>query len=371
MWEITSENNIQIRNAGILIERSENLKKTAWDFGDLSFDFTRGQQNSELVDNMYTFEQGLGAPFTISATRKYYESEKMFFQKNKERISRQVKRQLREYYNSWLFEQEMIRILESIISLLEKTADYAKLQYETGETNLLSKTMLESEYQRLVIEKNLHEVNLNTVQNDIRTIMNTDSVYIPADNNLTKLIIVLPEDSIENAIDSVPDVKATREYVGVANRNYHLVKSQISPSFKAGYYNQEIDNVRGYQGVNVGLSFPLLFVPQKGRRQAAQLELSLAENQYNFEKINARLQLETLFQKYEQLLANIRYHEEERLANASMIEGNANILYEAGEIGYIEYTQNLKMSRQIREDYLNLIKAYNLIVIELYYYLEN
>ncbi len=370
MWYITLENNIQIRNANILVDRSDYMKKTAWDFGALDFDFTRGQQNTEVVDNFYSLEQGLGAPFTISATKKYFESEKSFYQKNKEMIAKRIKRQLQGLYNSWLFEYELISILDGTLSLLEKSADYARLRYETGESNLLSSAMLTSEYQRMVIEKNLHEVHLNSLENDIRTIVNTDSIIIPVETKLTKLEIDLP-DKPEFKIDSVPDVKAMQKYVTVADRNYRLVKSQMSPSFRAGYYNQEIDLIPGYQGVNVGLSFPLLFMPQKGRKQAAQLDLFMAENQYEYQKINAKLQLEKLFQQYEQLKANIEYHEEERLSNALMIEDNANILYEEGEIGYIEFTQNLKTSRQIREDYLNLIREYNLIVIELFYYLEN
>jgi cobalt-zinc-cadmium resistance protein CzcA len=370
MWYITLENNIQIRNANILVDRSDYMKKTAWDFGALDFDFTRGQQNTEVMDNFYTIEQGLGSPFTISATKKYFESEKSFYQKNKEMIAKRIKRQLQGLYNSWLFEYELISILDGTLSLLEKSADYARLRYETGESNLLSSVMLTSEYQRMVIEKNLHEVHLNSLENDIRTIVNTDSIIIPLESKLTKLEIDLP-DKPEFIVDSVPDVKAMQKYVAVADRNYRLVKSQMSPSFRAGYYNQEIDLIPGYQGVNVGLSFPLLFMPQKGRKQAAQLDLFMAENQYEYQKINAKLQLEKLFQQYEQLKANIEYHEEERLSNALMIEDNANILYEEGEIGYIEFTQNLKTSRQIREDYLNLIREYNLIVIELFYYLEN
>src|SRR5210317_1374267 len=78
MWAIALEQNIQIKNAELLVEKSGKMEKTAWDFGSLDFDFTRGQQNSLLVDNMYAFEQGLGAPFTISATRKYYKSEQAF-----------------------------------------------------------------------------------------------------------------------------------------------------------------------------------------------------------------------------------------------------------------------------------------------------
>ncbi len=52
MWAIALDQNIQIKNAELLVEKSGKMGKTAWDFGSLDFDFTRGQQNSEQVDNM-------------------------------------------------------------------------------------------------------------------------------------------------------------------------------------------------------------------------------------------------------------------------------------------------------------------------------
>jgi cobalt-zinc-cadmium resistance protein CzcA len=370
MWAIALDRNIQIKNAELLEDKSNKMEKTAWDFGTFDFDFTRGQQNTELIDNMYDIEQGLGAPFTISATRKYYKSEQKFYNRNTLMIKKEVKKQLRSYYYSWLYEQQMVGILDSSIVLYQKSADFADLQYETGESNLLSKVMLSSELQRLIIRRDLHRINLNTIENDIQTLLNTDSVYIPNELGLSKLLIVLPDDSALYALDSVPDIMVRRSHRDAMNRYYKLVKSQLSPSFSAGYYSQEIDHVPGYQGWKVGLSFPLLFIPQKARSQAAYIELSRAENQYIFEKLRIRREIESLLAKYEQMKKSLQFYEDQRLNNVELIVKNANMLYTSGSIGYIEYTQNLTTARQIMEDYFKLIHEYNQFVIDLYYYLD-
>jgi len=370
MWSIALERNVQIRNAELLVEKSGAMGKTAWDFGPLEFDFTRGQQNSELVDNMYTVRQGLGAPFTISATRKFYESEQTFFKQNALKIAREVKKELRSYYYSWLYERELMRILDSSIVIYQKSADFANLQYEAGESNLLSKVILSSEVQKLIIRRDLHQVNLNTLQNQIHTLLNSDSMCIPGDSNLDKLLVLIPRDSTLYPIDSVPDVMAQRSQIDVMERYHKLVKSQISPSLSAGYYNQEIDQIPGYQGWRVGLSFPLLFMPQKARNQAAFIELSRAENQYTHEKLKATQEISSLLNKYDQMQKSIRFYEDERLENANLINQNAESLYKSGSIGYIEFVQNLTTSRQIREEYVQLINEYNHFVIDLYYYLD-
>jgi cobalt-zinc-cadmium resistance protein CzcA len=364
------DRNLQIQNAELLIEKSGNLQKTAWEFGTLDFNFTRGQQNSELVDNMYDIKQGLGAPFTISATRKYYNSEQTFLKRNAMKVTKEVKKQLRSHYYDWLYEHQLIGILDSSIVIYQKSEEFADLQYETGDSNLLSKVMISSEVQRLIIRRDFHMVNLNTIQNEIQTLLNTDNVYIPRDNELNKLPVVLPNDTTLYPIDSVPDVMIQRSYMEVMNTYYKLEKSKISPSLSAGYYNQEIDHIPGFQGWRIGLSFPLLFMPQKARSQAAYIEVSRSKNQYLYEKQKAKSNLESLLARYEQMQKSILYYENQRLNNAELIDQNAYMLYESGSIGYIEFVQNLTTSRQIREDYIKLINEYNQFVIELYYYLD-
>lgn len=370
MWAIALEQNIQIKNAELLVEKSGKMGKTAWDFGNLNFDFTRGQQNSVLVDNMYTFEQGLGAPFTISATRKYYKSEQAFLNSSASLINKEIKKQLRSNYYNWLYQHKLISILDSSISIYQKSADFASLQYETGESNLLSKVVLSSEVQKLIIRRDLHKVNLNTIQNEIQTLLNTNSIYIPDETELDKLLLILPVDSNLYSLDSIPEVMVQRSHWDAMNRYYKLAKSKISPSLTAGYYNQEIDHITGYQGWRVGVSFPLLFIPQKARSQAAYIELSRAENQYLYRKMKVEREIESLLAKYEQLQKSIQYYEDQRINNANLIIQNANLLYTSGSIGYIEYVQNLTTARQIMEDYIKLINEHNQLVIDLYYYLD-
>jgi len=370
MWEIALNNNIQIRNAELMVEKSRTMERTAWNFGTTDFEFTRGQQNTELIDNMYTFKQGLGAPFTISATRKYYASEQDFYMRNVDMITREMKKSLRHHYYNWLYENRLIGLLDSSIVVYRKASDFAELQYNMGESNLLSKALLASELERLVLRRDLHAVSLKTTENEIKTLLNTDSAYIPVEQDLDKIVVVLRGEIDQLPVDSVPEVMAQRSHLKLADRYYRLAKSEISPSLSAGYYNQEIDHVTGFQGWMLGVSFPLLFMPQKARSQAAYIELSRAENAYQFEKLKAKQEIESIMAKYEQMRESLQYYENQRLNNAELIVQNAEILYESGDIGYIELVQNLTTARQIWEEYLLLIKEYNQHAIDLYYYLE-
>ena len=371
MWEIALRNNIQIRNAELMVEKSRTMERTAWNFGTLDFEFTRGQQNTELIDNMYTFRQGLGAPFTISATKKYYASEQDFYRRNVDVVTRETKKGLRYAYYNWLYENRLIGLLDSSIVVYRKAYGFAELQYNMGETNLLSKALLASELERLILRRDLHAVSLMTLENEIKTILNTDSIYIPVERDLDKIVVLLREEIDHVPVDSVPEVLVQKSHLDLMDRYYRLAKSEISPSLSAGYYNQEIDNIQGYQGWLIGVSFPLLFIPHKARSQAAYIELSRAENAYQFEKLKIRQEIEAILARYEQMRESLQYYETKRLNNAELIVQNAEMLYESGDIGYIEFVQNLTTARQIWEEYLLLIKEYNQHIIDLFYYLEH
>lgn len=370
MWALTLEQNLDIQNAGLQIEQKETIKKSSWDLGRTQFRWEHGQINSELNDNFYVLEQNLGSPFEMSATKKFYQSETVLWRINESRVVREIKKTLRKNYYGWIYENERLRVIEKGLVLFRRASEYSTLQYETGESNLLSKALIDSKWQEMNITSDRIKVNKNSLINQINVIVHSDDRIEPLQQRLEKLIIIIPEDNDEVPFDSLPDVALEQQRFQVARSYLGMTKSQISPYFSAGYFNQQLLHVSGFQGFLVGIEFPLWFFPQKARVQAASVNMSIAENRYSYEKTRLENEFENLLMRYEQLVRNINFYEDQRLKNASQIEENANLLYESGEIGYLEFVQNLTTSLQIQEDYLELVNEYNQLVIEMYYYLD-
>jgi len=370
MWTLAINHNIDIRNASLQIDHTENMKRSSWDLGKTQFDWHRGQINSDLIDNMYIIEQDLGSPFEMSATKKFYQSEIDLWKFNKSRIIREVKKTLRKHYYDWIYENQRLQIIEKGLELFSRASEYSLLQYETGESNLLSKALIDAKLQELNITNDRINVNKNSLINQINVIVNAPEKIEPSQQQLEKLVIIIPEERKEVPIDSLPDVALERQHIQVAKSLYGLTKSRISPYFSAGYFNQQLLQESGFQGFLVGIDFPLWFFPQKARIQAASLNMTIAENRYIYEKFRLENEFDNLLMRYDQLIRNLRFYEEQRLENAKLIEENANLLYESGEIGYLEFVQNLTTSLQIQEDYWSLLNEYNQLVIEMYYYLD-
>lgn len=370
MWNIALRHNLEIKNAVLLVEKSDRLKKSSWEIEPTSLSLEHGQINSEAQDNFYRVEQDLGSPFEFSAHRKYYQREKELYVKRQVKIQREVKMELRRYYYKWLNEDQKQQELTRGIELFQKASEYSAIQYETGESNLLSKTMITSKLQELILEQSRIIVNKRAIQNALITLLNTDENIIPSQDEQQKLVFN-PDPDIEYLNpDSIPEVAEEYHKLLVARAYHGITKAALGPTLKAGYFNQAIDNVSGFQGWVVGVDIPIWFLPQKSRIQAAALGSSIAENNYLYEKSRMGNELNSKIVLLEQYEDNLEYYENQQLENARMIEENANLLYESGDIGYLEYVQNMTSSLEIRKAYWDLLNEYNQIVIELYYYVD-
>ena len=103
----------------------------------------------------------------------------------------------------------------------------------------------------------------------------------------------------------------------------------------------------------------------KARIKASELNEKVAQNQVEL----ARVQLIGSFQQamhtYQSASQSLALYEQKTLVLAGVIAGNATKAYEAGEIGYVEFSQALTRALNIRSTYLDLLDSYNQSVIEI------
>ena len=85
-------------------------------------------------------------------------------------------------------------------------------------------------------------------------------------------------------------------------------------------------------------------------------------------------EISTIFSQQNQLqqqsLQQLKYYQAEGLPMAESIINAAQHSYKAGDIGYIEYIQNIKDAFKIKTDYLATINSYNQTIIKLNYLLN-
>ena len=101
--------------------------------------------------------------------------------------------------------------------------------------------------------------------------------------------------------------------------------------------------------------------------EAAKVRQMVVQSQYDVQK----LQLESLLNNRLRQLQNIDrallYYEQQGHELAAEILRSARLNYAAGEIGYIEYMQGLQQVFDLRKGYLDNLKMYNRIAIDVNY----
>jgi cobalt-zinc-cadmium resistance protein CzcA len=120
-------------------------------------------------------------------------------------------------------------------------------------------------------------------------------------------------------------------------------------------------------GFEAGVAVPLFFGAQKSKVKAAQVGQQIAQA----EQQNATLLLTKQYNQALQTLAKydeaLSYYDEAGLKRASEQIRIAQFAYSKGEIGYIEFIQNMTQAMNTRLAYLSALRDYNQTIIELTY----
>jgi cobalt-zinc-cadmium resistance protein CzcA len=153
-----------------------------------------------------------------------------------------------------------------------------------------------------------------------------------------------------------------------AELNYE--KAKLFPEISLGYFNQDIDHVKGFQGVTAGLIIPLWFYPQKARIKEAQIMHKISRNDLEYNKFTLQKKIEDLRGKLDQFYIQISFYRENVLVQCDMLENIVRGKFKNNLIGDSEYMQNISAICIKRIEYLEKIRDYNTTAIELEYYVK-
>jgi cobalt-zinc-cadmium resistance protein CzcA len=147
-------------------------------------------------------------------------------------------------------------------------------------------------------------------------------------------------------------------------------KAKANPSFNLGVNAQSLDKENPFYYGSLGINIPLFRNGIKAKTQVAKLETEIAKKE--LEKSQEELATYYLqqFQLQKQYFEQLNFYKTEGLEMAETIVNSAQRLYKSGDIGYIEYTQNLKDANKIKTDYLTAMNNYNQTIINIQYLLN-
>ncbi len=363
---IALANNPQITAANLGVTREEKLKKSVVNLGNTEFNYTRGEINTTgFIDNGFDISQSFKFP-TVYGTRSKLQNTKIELSQQmvavtKNELIRQVKSEYTQL--AWAYSQlELYNYLDSIYSKFVRAAE---MRYSTGETNRLSKIAAEGKHQEVLLLKQQTEADVEIYKLRLQNVMNYDSAIQITQKGLLDIDIPLVTDTA--SMRSNPLLGAFQKQIALAQSRYKLQKSEFVPEFSAGFFSQQIEGISGANGFSVGIAVPLAFWTNNGKSQAAEVDIAIANAEYDSYSLRLHTQLDNLLQEFTKYQAQLTYYQSKGLELADELVNFAGKGYASGEIEYVEYIRNLDQANDIRNQYLETLRRYKQTQIEINY----
>lgn len=374
--------NAQVTLAGLGVSQQQALRKTAYEAGRLSAMAMLGQYNTRRFDNNLTVLQPIPNPVLMRRLADLNDQTVGVREANVVVTRNDVRYQVRSAYYQLNYLYQKSRLFQQQDTLLTEFVQAANLRFKTGETGSLEKATAESQRadQRVRLAQN--EANMAASRAQLQTLLYSREPVDVDPQPLPKLTPLVVADS--GALAQNPRLRQLQQQIQVAQQSRLVEQARLKPDFTVGFFTQtlvgsqlingqEIYFGPGYrfQGLQLGVTVPLLGQGQKARINAARIGEQIAETDLTTQQFALDQQFQQALAQYNQYSSALTYYETSGLTQATLIQSNARRAFSGGDIGYVEFSLALQQALTIRSTYLDLLHQYNQSVLYINYLLGN
>jgi cobalt-zinc-cadmium resistance protein CzcA len=210
----------------------------------------------------------------------------------------------------------------------------------------------------------------------LRQITNVDEPIVPSESELPTIQQPLPTDDFafsQTALGGIFSARAT-----ASERNLSLAKQGFLPGLTIGFTEQmlikgfnpyNIDRTRfekgNFMGFEVGISIPLFWGGQNAKLKAARRDIELAEIARRQAEQKMNMAYRNALTEIQRAQKVLDYYTRKGNAQGEKMARLSQISYENGEIGYVEYIQNLQTALDVQLRFADAVNDYNQAVINL------
>lgn len=376
--QMGTERNLDLRIGQAAVDKATILQKTAVDLDKTSLLLSQDPTSGGSSENSWSVSQSFSFPTVYGARKWALRSETELKRTDLEVIRHDMVREITSAYYTLLYHREVLKLYSEQDTIYKKFVHLADAKYKMGEAGQLEKMNAERLYNENKLVWQQEEKNYQVAQLTLQRWIGLDEAVLPADTGYPVLAVSVPDGSFDFA--RTPWAKVYQKQQTLSENNLTVEKRSYLPDFNIALRSQlvlkafnpyNVDRSRfdkgNFMGFEVGVSFPLFFGAQKAKVKAAKQELLLTK----LKGQQATYQLQKKYQEsvndYWLARKNLEYYERNGKPEADRMLRISQVSYEKGEIGYVEYIQNLKTAADIHLQYVKAVNDYNQAVILLNY----
>lgn len=368
-------NNLQLKSSGLAVNQARTMQKTAFDPGKTEFGVSQDPTGGGSNDNSVSVSQSFAWPGFYKHQKKVLSGQTGLMEKTSNYTKSEIIRDTRLAYYHLLYSISTLKVLELQDSIYRNFIKKSELRYKVGETSNLELITARNKYQEVQALKKAMETELSVQQLNLQQLLNIKANLNPAEKSLP--ILALTENGI-NATESNPLIEVYQQQVVLAKSKIDLERSRAMPDLTLGYAQQFViksfdpANIgRTYTpgtriaGIQLGIAVPIFNGAGRARVNNEKIAVQIAETDYQRIQNQLNIQYQQELQNYTQHKSMADYFTSGGLKQADEQLRIAQVSYDLGEIGYIEFIQNMALAVQSKLNYLQTINELNQSVIQL------
>lgn len=368
------KNNLQVKNKKLYAEYQQKLKVAAIDIPQTDLVGEYGQINSFYKDTKFGIAQSISFP-TVYAKQKSLQNE--IYKSSILNVAlkeTELKKQVSEVFYLLIYLQQKKNILVQNDSVYASFLEKANLRFVKGETNIIEKTIAETQRGQMAIQLNQLENDMEICQLQFQILLNTTTVFTPIAENPKMIYKTLYDTAL---IFQHPIIQVLQQQAEISSAETQLEKSMLMPNLNFAYYNTSMKGTGAndlfyttstrFSSVQFGIGVPLFFGSQKARINASKTHELIDENNYQIGLQSLIIEYQSTFKQYQTQLIAVKYFEDIALHNANTITRTASQQFANGDINYLEWTMLINSAISIQSNYTDAVKELNSTIIQLNY----
>jgi cobalt-zinc-cadmium resistance protein CzcA len=338
---------------------------------------TFGQLNSANFDQSFSISQQFN-PALFKAKKQMLTAQYQASKIDSVAAADGLKLEIRKAYNDVVYYESLLNVWQKQDSLLENFAKRAEVRATYGEATLIEKTTAENKWLHSNVELQKLERLVVIVKSKQALLMSDPDGAYDVKVPVLKRYPVVDESS--SYLKDNPTIQNAKQEIEVAKGEIKMNKADAFPEITAGYFIQSFrgeqvvdgqlinyDATPQFQGFSVGLSIPIFYRANKAKIEMANTAVLMETEHAEYVEEQLAYQMAFYEQERVSLKQELDFYEYSALPNADLILEKAQVTYESGEIGYIEYMQALQTVLEINKNHLLTVKNYNESVFSVKY----
>ena len=312
-----------------------------------------------------SIEQSLGSFLTPFYKNSLVKSQVSTGEYYRNMVKKEIIAEVKRAWTYYQYANSIYSLYKHQDEIAGKLKQSGDLRYSQGDIDLTEKNMISAmaANMRTMLLHWQEEVSL--AKKRLTWVCYSDIQILPSDDSL---VIFQSSDT-----DLLPSADHLNYFLGKVDEQKKLLqieRSKFFPEFSFGYTRQKIAPLKNLNSWMVGVSFPILFFPQKSRSKQAKISLRIAKWEADNNKTMLNNKVEELKGRLKQQKESLQYFTEAALNEAESLQNSAVSRYGANEIDITEFVQSINSARDIKKSYIETVYNYNVSVLELELYTD-